>query len=155
MCRLNAFKSRFIILLLKNSFARFELSTYIKGCKIEQFPEFRAGNSLIGFLSESLVFCPKMSEWAIRSKKWAIHSFAHFWWATWVIRSRLLILSHFLWATWANRSWSLNFWWATWAIRSNRSFLVSDLSTSLTSLTKKKEMIDSLMFSKKKFKNRI
>ena len=26
----------------------------------------RAGNSLIGFLSESLIFCEKMSEWAIR-----------------------------------------------------------------------------------------
>ena len=29
----------------------------------------RAGNLLIGFPSESLVFCPKMSECAIRSKK--------------------------------------------------------------------------------------
>ena len=29
----------------------------------------RAGDSLIGFLSESLVFCEKMSEWAIHSKK--------------------------------------------------------------------------------------
>ena len=39
------------------------------------------------FLSESLVFCKKMSEWAIRSKKRSIRSFAHFWWATWANRS--------------------------------------------------------------------
>ena len=32
----------------------------------------RAGNSLIWFPSESLVFCQKMSSWAIHSKKWAI-----------------------------------------------------------------------------------
>ena len=48
---------------------------------------FRAGNSLILLPSESLVFCPKMSEWAICSKKWAIHSCAHFLWAKWTIRS--------------------------------------------------------------------
>ena len=36
---------------------------------------YRAGNSLIWFPSESLGFCPKMSTWAICSKKWAIHSF--------------------------------------------------------------------------------
>ena len=35
----------------------------------------RAGNLLIWFPSELLVFCPKMSKWAMRSKKWAIHSF--------------------------------------------------------------------------------
>ena len=78
-------------------------------------PNTRAGNSLIWFPSELLVFCPKISEWAIRSKKWAIHSFAHF-------------------------------WWATWAIRSHRSFLVCNLSDSLTSLTKKEEMSHSLNF---------
>ena len=54
---------------------------------------YRAENSLIGFPTESLVFYPKMSEWAIRWKKWAIHSFANFWWATWVIHSRSLISS--------------------------------------------------------------
>ena len=48
----------------------------------------RAENLLIGFLSESLVFCEKMSQWAIRSKnEW----FAHFWWATWAICSWSLI----------------------------------------------------------------
>ena len=51
---------------------------------------YRAGNSLISFLSESLVFCEKISGLAIRSKKQAIRSFlvsdlsdllmvAHFW----------------------------------------------------------------------------
>ena len=35
-----------------------------------------------------------------------------------------------------------HFWWATWAIRSHRSFLVSDLSDLLTSLTKKEGMSD-------------
>ena len=53
----------------------------------------RAGNSLIGFRRKSLVFCPKMSKWAIHSKKWTIHSFAHFWWATWAICSPSLISS--------------------------------------------------------------
>ena len=60
----------------------------------------RAGNSLIGFLSKSLVFGKKISEWAIRKKTRdsLIRSFlvsnlreslmvAHFWWATWGIRS--------------------------------------------------------------------
>ena len=61
----------------------------------------KVGNSLIGFLSESLVFCEKKSEWAICSKKnepfahslifverpeRSVH-IAHFWWATWAIRS--------------------------------------------------------------------
>ena len=76
---------------------------------------FRAGTSLNGFLSKSLVYCEKMSEWAIRSKKRAIRSFA-------------------------------NFWWATWAICSHHSFLVSDLSNSLTSLPKKEGMNESLIF---------
>ena len=61
------------------------------------FPSSRAGNSLIWFSSKSLVFCPKMSEWALRSKKLAIRS--------------------------KKMSDSLI-----------RSFLVSDLSDSLTSL---------------------
>ena len=48
-------------------------------------------------------------------QKWAIRSFAHFWWATWAIHSRLLInslndlsesltVAHLSWATWAIRS---------------------------------------------------
>ena len=39
------------------------------------FVIFRVGNSLIGFLSE------KISKWAICSKKQAIRSFTHFWFA--------------------------------------------------------------------------
>ena len=53
------------------------------------------------FSSELLVFCQKISEWAIRSKKRPIPSFAHFWWATWAICSWLLFahqkwIAHFL-----------------------------------------------------------
>ena len=91
----------------------FEILDYFSA--YSRSPRTRAGNSLIGFLSGSLVFCPKMSEWAIRSKKCAIHSFA-------------------------------NFWWATWAIRSHCSFLVSDLSDSLTLLIKREGMNESLGF---------
>ena len=72
----------------------------------------RAGNSLIWFPSESLVFCQKMSEWAIHSKKWAIHSFTHFWWA---ICSRLLISSE-----------------QPERFTHDHSFPLSDLSESLT-----------------------
>ena len=81
----------------------------------------RAGNSLIGFLSESLVFCEKMSQWATRSKKRALRSF--------------LVSNH---------ERITHFWWATWAIRSQRSFLVSDLSDSLI---KKEGMSESLICS--------
>ena len=77
----------------------------------------RAGNSLIGFPSESLFFCPKMSEWAICWKKWVIHSFAHFWWVTWAIHSWSLISSE-----------------RTEQITHGCSFLVSNLSDTLTSL---------------------
>ena len=71
----------------------------------------RVGNSLIVFLSESIVFCQNISEWAICSKKWAICSFAHFWWATWSICSWSLISSE-----------------QSEQIAHGRSFLVSDLS---------------------------
>ena len=72
--------------------------------------KIRAGNSLIGFPSESLVFYPKMSEWVN-------HSFAHCWWATWAIRSRSLISS-------GQPEW----------ITHGCSFLVSDLSDLLKML---------------------
>ena len=77
----------------------------------------RAGNLFIGFLSESLVFCEKINWWAICSKKQAIRSFAHFWWVTWAIRSLSLIFGE-----------------RPERIAHGRSFLVSDLSDSLTSL---------------------
>ena len=40
-----------------------------------------------------------------------------------------------------------NFWWATWAIRSHRSFDLSKMSDSLTSLTKKEEMSKNERFA--------
>ena len=75
--------------------------------------KLRVGNSLIGFLSESLVLSnKKMSD------------------------SLMVAL----------------FWWATWAICSHRSFLVSDLSESLTSLIKKEGMSELLVFKQKTYK---
>ena len=75
----------------------------------------RAGNSLVGFPSKSFIFCPKISKWAIRSKKQAIHSFA-------ATCSRSLISSE-----------------RPERIAHGRSFLVSNLSDSLTLPTKKRE----------------
>ena len=96
----------------------------------------RAGNLFICFLSESLIFCQKVSEWAICSKKWAIRSFAHLWWATWAICSWSLIfgeqperITHGLSFLVSNLSKSLTvapFWWATWAICSHHSEGMSD-----------------------------
>ena len=62
-----------------------------------------AWNLLVGFLRESLVFCEKMSEWVICSKKRAIRSFLV------SDLSNSLMVTHSWWATWANRSWSLIF----------------------------------------------
>ena len=76
------------------------------------------------FQANCLFFCQKMSEWAIHSKKWAIHSFAHFWWAKWAIRSHrsfpLRDLSESLMVA--------HIWWAKWAIRSHRSQLLFNMS---------------------------
>ena len=93
---------------------------------IEFLVNNKAVNWRIWFPSELLVFCPKMRERAIRSKKWAIRSFLV------SDLSDSLTIAHYLWATWANRSLPLSdlseslmvahFWWATWAIRSHRSF---------------------------------
>ena len=85
----------------------------------------RAGNSFIGFPSKLLVFCEKMSKWAIHSKN---ERFAH----SLIFGERPERIA--------------NFWWVTWAIRSHSSFLVSDLSDSVTSLTKTEEMSNSLIF---------
>ena len=68
-------------------------------------------------VSETLVFCSKMNEWVIRSKKRAIHSFAHFWWETWAIQSWSLISSE-----------------RPERIAHGRSFLVRDLRDLLKSL---------------------
>ena len=40
-----------------------------------------------------------------------------------------------------------HFWWATWAIRSHRSFDLSDMSYSLTLLTKKEGMSENERFA--------
>ena len=109
----------------------------------------RAGNSLIGFLSESPIFCEKMSEWAFCSEKtsyWLIRSFLvsnlsdslmvpHFWWATWPKRSFLV----------TNMSYLLTslIFGEPWAICSHCSFLVSP---ELTSVTKNEGMSESLIF---------
>ena len=109
----------------------------------------RVGNSLIGFLSESFVFSEIMRNWAISSNQRAFGSFAQFWWATWGIRS----FAQFWWATWANRSWWLIFGERPEWFTHGRSFVVSDLSDSLTSLvflTNKK--VQKYDFSKKNVK---
>ena len=46
---------------------------------------FRVGYLLIQFRSESLVVCQESEQMSDLLKKWVIRSFAHFWWATWVI----------------------------------------------------------------------
>ena len=108
----------------------------------------RAGNLLIWFPSESIIFCPKMSKWAIRSKKWAIRSKK---------MSNSLIFGERPERFAHNRSFPLSdlskslmvahFWWAVWAIRSHRSFDLSEISNSLTSLTKKKKMSKNERFT--------
>ena len=106
----------------------------------------RAGNLIIGFPSKLLVFCMKMSKWAIRSKNERVtHSF--------FFSVRPERFAH-------NRSFPLSdlskslmvahFWWVTWEIRSHRLFWVSNLSDSLTALTKKEGMRESLIFFIKK-----
>ena len=88
-----------------------------------------------------------MSEWAIHSKKWAIPSIAHFWWATWANPSWLLIfgerpekfahIAHFWRATWANRSFFKinmlkNKIFLANILGVSRSFIMNDLSELLT-----------------------
>ena len=94
----------------------------------------RAGNSLIGFPRESIIFFLKLIDSLIRS--FLVSNL-----------SDSLTIPHFLWAPWANCSWSLIFcerpeqfahiacfWWATWAIHSHRS-------------PNEKEISDLLIFS--------
>ena len=77
----------------------------------------RVGNSLIKFWSESLVFCQKSEQMSYSLKKWAISSFAHFWWATWAILSRSIIPSERL----SKSLMVAHLSWAIWAICSLRS----------------------------------
>ena len=92
-----------------------------------------------------------MSKWAIRSKKWVIHSFTHFGWATWAIRSHFsflvsemskslvfvkltktvpknMILVNFF---WANRLFFVSEW-VNERFAHSCSFVLRDLSKSLT-----------------------
>ena len=91
----------------------------------------RAGNSLIGFPSESLVFSPKNEQMSDSLKKTSDSLIRSFLVSD---LSDLLMIAHFLWAMWANRSWSLifgerpegftqiaHFCWATCAIHSHCS----------------------------------
>ena len=71
--------------------------------------QHRVVNSLIDFLSELLILLIMKNE-RIMSE--------------WVMRSK--------------NEWFAHFWWVPWAIRSHCSFLVSNLSDSLTSLIKKR-----------------
>ena len=98
------------------------------------------GNSLIGFPSEYLVFCKKMSELAIHSKKHAICSFLV------SDLSDSLMFAQFWWAIWANRSWSLSFVEQPERFAHSHSFVMSDLSNSLTSLFWKGRMSEALGF---------
>ena len=58
-----------------------------------------------------------MSEWAICSKKQAIRSFTHFWWATWANCSWLLIFGEQP----ERFAHIAHFWWVTLAIHSHHS----------------------------------
>ena len=57
---------------------------------LEKLEKIQGGEFTHQFLSESLVFCEKISEWVILSKKWAICSCAYFWWGTRANRSQCL-----------------------------------------------------------------
>ena len=112
----------------------------------------RVGNSLMGSLSESLIFCEKMSKRAICSKNGRFdHSlifgeqperFAH---------PSSFMMSHL------SESLTLAYFWrATWTICSHRSILVSDLSDLLKSLYKKREWANwsfCKKLTKKTYKN--
>ena len=103
----------------------------------------RAGNSLNLFLSKSLVFLRKNER--IRDLLKKNEPFFH----SLIFGERPEWFAHGCSFLGSNLNESLmvaHFWWATWAICSHHSFLVSDLSDSLTLLTKKEGMSDSLIF---------
>ena len=100
---------------------------------------YKQGWEFAHLFSERIArFLPKNEQMSDLLKKRAIHPFAHFWWATWAIRSRSHISSE-----------------RCEQIAHGRSFMVSNLSDSLTSLifgdsltslAKKEGMSDSLIF---------
>ena len=92
----------------------------------------RAGSSLIGFLSKSLVFCEKMSKWVIHSQ-----SLIYLERSEQITHSRsfdisdlsnLLMVALLIWATWAICSQSLICPEPSEQITHSRSFDLSDLS---------------------------
>ena len=100
----------------------------------------RAGNSLIGFPSESLVFCQKWANERFAQKN---EQFTHLL----IYGERPEGFAHNCSFPLSDVSESLivaHFWWATGAILSHCSSLVSNLSDSLTLLTTKKGMSNSL-----------
>ena len=90
---------------LKRANHTFSLKKRVIGTKKQRVNSW-AGNFLICFPRESLVFCPKMSLSAIRSKKMSDSLIRSFLVSD---LSDLLMIAHFLWAMWTNRSWSLIF----------------------------------------------
>ena len=102
----------------------------------------RAENSLIGFLSESHVFAKK---WANKRFDQKHEQFAH----SLIFGERPERFAHgcsFLVSNLSESLMTAHFWWATWAIGSHPSFLVMDLSDSLTLLTKNEGMSKLLIF---------
>ena len=79
-----------------------------------------------------------MSDWL---KKWVICSFLV------SDLSDLLMVAHFWWATWVNRAWSLIFSERPERFAHSRSFVMSNLSDSLTSLFIKEGMSELLIFA--------
>ena len=79
-----------VLILLRQS--RLVMYKFEKGFGFS-YHRIRVGNSIIGFLRESLVFCKKWAMERFPQNKWAIRSFTHFWWETWAT-----------WETCSNRS---------------------------------------------------
>ena len=85
------------------------------------------------FWANRSFFCEKNNEWEIRSKKRAICSFAHFWCATWVIRSHLSLKKR-EWAIWANLIW-FDLIWAKWANFQPCVFFIHDSALAACATT--------------------
>ena len=98
------------------------------------------------FSEQITKFYPKMSEWAnerfAQKNEWFTQLL--------IFGDRPERFDHYRSFPLSDLSLSLmvtHFWWATWAIRSHRSFDLSEMSDSLTSLTKKEEMSENKWFA--------
>ena len=87
------------------------------GRRVFLFRAGRAGNSLTCFLSESLIFCPKMSELAFAQKNKRLAHLLIFGERP----ERFTLGRSFLVSNLSESLTSLFFWWATWAICSHCS----------------------------------